>query len=110
HHVGAEVARSRNTQNGIHVRAVEIDQSATGMQLGRDIRDLSIEEPQRIRIRNHENRDAVVELGLEIRDVDESLRRAANCDRLEARYRSARGVGTVGAVRDENLGALFTSI
>src|SRR5207249_2495180 len=86
--------------------AVEIDERAVLMYLLGDRLDLLLEESQRVRIGDHEDRGAVVELGAEVTQVDEPLGVAADLHGLEAGEGGARRVGAVGAVGDEDALAL----
>ena len=73
HHVGAEIARPRDAEDRVHVRAVEIDQPAALVNQLRDLRHLPVEQAQRAGIGDHEHGDLVVELGRQILQIDHAV-------------------------------------
>ena len=60
HQIGAEVAGPGDTQNGVHIRAVEINQSAHVVNHFGYLGDLPIEQSQRVRIGDHKHGGLVV--------------------------------------------------
>ena len=102
HHVCAEVARPRDAEDGVHVGAVKVDEAALLVHELGDRRDLRIEQAQRIRIGDHEDGGAVVELRVEVVEVDETLRVALDADGVEPGDGCAGGIGAVGAVGDQD--------
>jgi len=61
-HIGAKVARPRDTQDGIHVGAIEVHEAPSLVKEIGDFANLLLEQAKRIRIRNHKDRRAVIEL------------------------------------------------
>src|SRR5262249_20655402 len=110
HHVGAEVARTGDAQDRVHVGAVEIDQSAAAVDQLRDRRDLPLEQAERVGVGNHEGRGALVELGAQVVEIDQAAGVALDRHRVKAGDGGAGRVGAVGAVGDEDAGALLAAI
>ncbi len=110
HHVGAEIARPRDAQDGVHVGPVEIDQPAGVVDHLGDLLDPRLELPERVRVGNHEHGRLVVELGGQIVNIDEPFGRALDGDDLEAGHGGAGGIGAVGGVGDQHGGAFFAPI
>ncbi len=109
HHVGAEIAGAGDAQDGVHVGAVEVEQSALLVHEVGDLPDLAFEQAQRVGIGDHEHGGVAAELGFQILQIDKALRRAANCDGLKAGHGRTGGIGAVGAIRGEHFGALFAA-
>ena len=61
HHVGAEIAGTRDAQDGVHVGAVQIDQPAAAVNPSGDLTDLPVEQSERVGIGHHQHRDVVVQ-------------------------------------------------
>ena len=110
HHVHAEVAGPRDAEDGVHIGAVEVDQGALAMYQIGNLRDLVIEDAERIWVGNHENGGASVELGREIGEIDEAAVVALDAHGVEAGNGRAGGIGAVSAVGDENTAALFAAV
>ena len=55
HQVGAEIAGPGDAQDGVHVGPVEIDQPAGVVDHPGDLLDPRLEQPERVRIGNHEH-------------------------------------------------------
>ena len=105
HHVRAKIARPRDPQDGVHVRAVQIDQPASLMHQFGNLRNLLVKDSQRAGIGDHEHGNLVIQLRLQILHVHKSRGIAADGDKLEPRHPRAGGIGAVGAIGRENLGA-----
>ena len=96
HHVGAEIAGPRDAQNGVHVGAVEIDQSAGVVhQLG-DVADLPVEHAQRVGVGDHEHGRLLVEL--RAARSSRSTNPAGVLLTVTASKPAMRGAGRIGAV------------
>ena len=96
HHVGAEIARPGDAQDGVHVRPVEIDQPAVRRGPYRQsARIMRLEDAQRVGVGDHEHGRVVVELRRQIVQVDQAVDVRLDGHRLEAGH---RGAGRVGAV------------
>ena len=65
-HIGTEVARARDAENGVHVSAVEIYERAFTMEKIGDGLDLRLKQSQRVGIGNHEDTGVVAKFGFEI--------------------------------------------
>ena len=73
HHVAAEIAGPRDAHDRVHVGPVDVDQSSRVVHPLGDRLDLSLEQPQRIGVGDHEHRRVRSELLLEIVDIDQSV-------------------------------------
>src|SRR5262249_60374922 len=82
-HVGAEVARAREAQDGVHVGPVEVDQGAVLVQQIGDGANLLLEQSEGVRVGDHEHGGALVELRLQVVEIDQALRVALDRERLE---------------------------
>ena len=110
HQVGAEIAGAGDAQDGVHVRPVEIDQSARRVDPPGDLGDLRLEHPQRVRVGDHHDGHLGVELRGQVVQIDEPLRRAPHGHDAEAGHGGAGGVGAVGAVGDEHHAAALAAV
>ena len=108
-HVGAELARLRQTDHRIQVGPVEIDLPARAMDKVADVGDAILEHSMRRRVGDHQCAEVVavlVDLGSQVVDVDVAPFVARDDHDLEARHDRARRVGAVGRGRDEAHSAL----
>ena len=76
----------------------------------RDLLDRRVEQPERVRVREHQARDVVARLRLEVLDVDVAAVVGADLDDLEAGHRDRRRVGAVRGVGGEHLGAPLAAV
>jgi hypothetical protein len=102
HHVRAEIAGPRDAQDGVHVRAVEIDEAAPLVNAPRDFAHLPVEQAQRAGIGDHEHGDRVVQLGRQVLQIDEARGIALHRDEVEARHLGTGRVRAVGAIGREH--------
>ena len=75
-HVGAEVAGAGDAEDGVHVRAVEVDEAAVLVHGFGDLVHFRLEDADRVRVRDHEHGDLVVELATEVVHVERAGRAA----------------------------------
>jgi hypothetical protein len=86
--------------------AVEIDQSSRFMDQLRDGRNLLLEKSQRVRVCDHEDSRAIVELGFEIFKIDISSL-TLDLYRVEPSDCSTGGIGAVWRDRGSKMRVLF---
>jgi len=110
HHVGAEIARPRNAENGVHVRAVEINQAAALMHQTSYLRHLLIEQSERAGISDHEHGNLVVELRRQVLHIDHALAVALHGHEIETGHAGAGRIGAVGAIGRENFCAVLLMV
>jgi len=110
HHVGAEIAGAADAQDGVHVGAVKINESAAGVDSLRDQPHAAFEQPQRAGVRDHEYGDLIVKLRAQVVEIDEALSGALHGDRFEPGHAGARGVRAVSAIGGQNSGALLALV
>ena len=103
HHVDAHVSRAGDTEQRVQVRAIAVDEAAAGVHDLADLGDLLLEEPERVRVGDHQARDLFVhQLGDRVR-VQDAVTAGRNGDDVVSVERGTGGVGAVGRVGDEDL-------
>ena len=75
-----------------------------------DLRDVTLEETQRVRVRDHEHGGLVVEIRLQLVQINEAVGTSFELHALEAGDRRTGGIRAVSALREEHLRSLFASI
>ena len=70
HDVGAEVARPRDADQRVHVRAVHVELGALGVQNFGDARNVLFEDAERVGIGEHQRGDIFVDGTREFFDID----------------------------------------
>src|SRR3954452_22309701 len=108
--VEAHVARARTPHDGVEVRAVVVERRADLVDDLRDLGDVLVEQPERVRVREHQARDVLVGLRPQVLDVDAAALVGADLDDLVAGHRHRGRVGAVGGVRREDLGAVLAPV
>ncbi len=105
HDVEAHVARARDAHDRVEVRAVVVGgRPRVADDLG-DLLDVRVEDPERVRVREHEAGDRVVRLRLEVLDVDAPVGVRGDLHDLEAGHRHRRRVRAVRRVGGQDLRA-----
>ena len=74
HDVGAEIARTRDANQRVHVGAIHVELRALGVQDFRDARYLFFEHAQRIGICQHQRGDIFVDCARQFADIDHAQR------------------------------------
>ena len=97
-------------EDRVHVGTVQIEQGPAVVNQPGDLADLRVEEPDRVGVGHHEYGGLVAQLGLEVGEVDQAAAVALDRDGLEARQVGRGGIGAVGTVGDQDLGALLAAI
>ena len=101
HHVDAEVARPRDPDQRIHIRAIHVNQRALGVQELRDASNVLFENAERVRIRDHQRRDVVIHRACERFQIHHAaLVRLDVFHRISGHARSRR-IGAVRRIRDQ---------
>ena len=101
--VEAHVARPRAAHDGVEVRPVVVERRAHPVHELRDLLDVRVEDPERVRVGEHQAGDVLVEVGLQVVHVDAALVVRADLDDLVAGHRHRRRVGPVRGVGREDL-------
>ena len=96
--VEAHVARPREPDDRVEVRAVVVEERAALVEDRRDLLDALVEEPERRRVRQHQARRTVVDLCAEVVEVEVAAVGRRDLRELEAGHRDARRVRAVGGV------------
>ena len=110
HHVGAKIAGARDAEDGVHIRAIEVNQSADAVDHVGDVENLPLKNAQRIGVGDHEHADLIVEFFAKIVDVDQALGRAVDGHIIEPGHVRAGGVRSMRAVRREYLGPVLAKV
>ena len=103
-HVGAELARPRDTDQRVEVRAVEVHLAAVVVHDRADVADALLEHAVRRRVRDHQRREllgVLRGLRLEVVEVDVAVVVARDDDDAHAGHRGRRRVGAVRRRRDQ---------
>ena len=99
---GPDLAHDR-----VQVGAVVVERPAGLVDDPGDLGDVLVEEPERVRVGQHQAGDLVGRLRAQVVEVDPAALVAGDLDHLVAGHRHRRRVGPVGGVGSENLGALL---
>jgi hypothetical protein len=76
----------------------------------RDLLDIAIEQPQRVRVGEHQAGHLVVGLRAKVVQVDAAVVRGADLHDLVAGHRDGGGVRAVRRIRRQHLGALLAPV
>ncbi len=107
--VEPHVARPRAAHDGVEVRAVVVERRAHVVHHARDLLDVAVEDAERVRVREHQRGDVVVDLRAQVVDVDAALVVGPDLDDLVARHRHRRRVGAVRGVGREDAVAVLAA-
>ena len=88
--VEAEVAGARDAEDGVEVGAVHVDLHALGVAHLGDLVDLRLEEAERIGLGDHEGRDVVGQMPLEVEEVHVAVGLALELRRPSSRRAPSR--------------------
>ena len=95
HDVRAEISGTDFAHQGIHVRAVHVEQRSLGVEHVGDLVDLLFEDTKSVGISQHQRGDVFVDLRFERREIDHSGGvRSEVLDRVAA-HRCGRWIGAV---------------
>ena len=106
HDVKAHVSRTDHTQHRVHIGPVVIEQAAAGVYQRGDLHNLLLEETEGVRVGHHDAGDGIVQQGFQVVHIHQTFRRGFDHHHLQAANGRTRGIGTVGAVRDDDARAL----
>ena len=108
--VEAHVARAGDPHHRVQVRAVVVERRARVVHDARDLLDVPVEQPERVRVREHQAGHVVARLLAQVVDVHPAVGRGAHLHDLVARHRHRRRVRAVRGVRREHLGPLLAAV
>ena len=108
--VEAHVARPRIAHDRVQVGAVVVERAADAVDDRGDLGDVLVEEPERVRVGQHQAGDLVVGLRPQVVEVHPAALVGRHLDHLVAGHRHGRGVGAVGGVGGEHLGPLLAAV
>ena len=103
HHVHAEIARTGNAHQRIHVGAIHIKEGALAVQEFGRLDDARFEHTQRIGIGNHQSGDVFVHGLFERAQIEQTVFVGADVFDHVAGNGSGGGVGAVRRIRYQNL-------
>ncbi len=101
--VEAHVARPGLTHDRVEVGAVVVEQAADLVDQRGDLGDVAIEDPEGVRVGQHQAGDVLVDLRTQILDVDATVLVSCDLDHLVAGHRDRSRIGAVGGVRGQDL-------
>ena len=104
HDVEAHVSGTYLAEQRVHVRSVIVEQTAASVYERGNFLDVLLKEAQSVRVGHHDTCNLVVEQRLEILHVNQSVGLGLDLDYAESADCSAGRIGSVGAVRDDDLG------
>ena len=105
HDVEAHVARPAPAEDRVEVGAVVVDERADVVDHAGDLLDPFLEQAERVRVREHQAGDLIVEQAGERLHVDEPALVGGHAHRLEPGEADAGRVRAVRGVGDQHLGA-----
>ena len=108
--IEAHRAWRRFAEDGVQVRTVVIKQSAGTVDDFGNLHDVALKQPQRIRIRQHQSGSLVIDCLAQSFEVDQTFSGRRDAYDIEAGDMGTRWIGSMGAVRHENLRALKIAI
>ena len=108
--VEAGVAGARDPHHRVEVRAVVVGGRADVVDDPHDLLDVRVEQPERVRVGQHQAGDVAVGLRPQVVDVDAAARVGADLDDLVAGHRHGRRVGAVGGVGRQHGAALLAAV
>ena len=103
HDVHAHVGRAHLAHERVEVRAVEVEIRALRVDELRDVEDALLEDAERVRHGDHERRDVLRELRLELGEVDRPAPGRPELDDRVAGEMRGRGVRAVRGVGHEDV-------
>jgi hypothetical protein len=108
--VEAHVAGPGASHHRVEVGPVVVERRARVVDDVGDLLDRRVEQPERVRVGQHQQRDVVARLGLEVLDVDAAAVVRADLDDLQAGHRHRRRVRPVRGVGREHLGPAVLAV
>ena len=109
HDVEAHVAGTDHSDKRVHVRTVIVEKPAASVDELGYLPYLLFEKSESIGVRHHDTGDVVSKQRLEVGDVHQSIRIRLHHDYFQATDGSAGRIGTVRAVRYDDLGPIEVS-
>ena len=106
HDVEAHVSGTYLAEQRVHVRSVIVEQTAASVYERGNFLDVLLKEAQSVRVGHHDTCNLVVEQRLEILHVNQSVGLGLDFDYAESADCSAGRIGSVRAVRHNDLGPL----
>ena len=108
--VEAHVAGPGHAHHRVQVRAVVVERRAGVVDDLGDLLDVAVEQPERVRVREHQAGHVVAGLLAQVVEVHPAVRRRSHLHDLVAGHRHGRRVGAVGGVGREHLRALLAAV
>ncbi len=94
--VEAQVARPHDAQQGVHIGAIPIDQSAAGVDPLDHFQNVLFEQPQRVGVGEHQPGHRLVALGLQRGQIDVASLVGRQLDHFQPAHGGGSRVGAVG--------------
>ena len=110
HDVEAHVARPRDAHHRVEVGAVVVERGAHVVHDARDLADVAVEQPERVRVREHQAGHVVRGLRAQVVQVHAAVGVGAHLHHLVAGHRHGGRVGAVRRVGREHLVAVLAAV
>ena len=98
-----------DAHHGVQVRPVVVERGAGLVHDAGDLLDVAVEQPERVRVREHQAGHVVGGLLAQVVEVHPAVLGGAHLHHLVARHRHRRRVGAVRGVRREHLVPLLAA-
>ncbi len=108
--VEARVARAHDAHDGVQVRAVVVERGAHVVDDPGDLLDVAVEQPERVRVREHQAGHVLGGLLAQVVEVHPAVRVGAHLDHLVAGHGDRGRVGPVRRVGREHLVAVLAAV
>ncbi len=108
--VEAHIAGAGHAHDGVGVGAVVVQQAAGGVDDGRHLADVAFEQSQRAGVGQHKGGRVRPDGSAQRVQVDCPVGVGLDLDDLQAAHRRGGGVGAMGRVGDDNLGAVLAAV
>ena len=96
-------ARIREPDHRVQIRAVQVEQAAGGVHDPRDLTHVALEDPERVRVREHERRGLVRDLFPQRLEIHAAIRPRGHGDRAVADLVHGGGIRAVRRVGHDHL-------
>ena len=110
HHVATEVAGASDAEDCVHVRTVDVNETANVVQHLRNLRNVSLEDAECVGVRDHEDGSVLVKLRLQFVQVHEPVWGVLELYALKAGDGGTRWVCPVSTGWEQHLRSLFAAI
>ena len=105
HHVEAHIAGTANAEHRVEIGSIVVHKTTTIVNETSNHRDVSFEDTEGVRVGHHHASHIGTKQWLEILHIYGTIGQALYLDHLEASYSSRSGIGAMGRIGHDDLGA-----